>query len=60
MTKSARIIRITNWANTKETRPIRENAANTGKVGQYENDVIQRSITLEKKHSGHFLNRNKK
>ena len=54
MTKSAHIIRMTNWANTRKTRPIREkqgqyekNKANTEKQCQYENDVIRRSFSKE-------------
>ena len=40
MTKSARIIRMTNWANTRKLGQYEKNKANTEKQGQYENDVI--------------------
>ena len=42
MTKSARIIQMTNWTNTRKLGQYEKNKANTEKQGQYENDVIQR------------------
>ena len=47
MTKSARIIRMTNWANTRKLGQYEKNKANTEKQGQYENNVIPCSFSIE-------------